>query len=347
MLGTVDDLDDVIRLAERIGIPAEIGRAYEIAAGVATITQNHELARRYIEDGLVYCSDQGLELYRLYLLAYRCQLALAEGRWDDATAGAELVLSIRRSSISPRILALVVLARVRARRGDPGAQRLLDEAWSLAEPTGELRRMGPVAMARAEIAWLAGDVEAVDRATTDVLDLALEGEDDWTVGELVRWRLRAGLTTDTSVAMAKPYALDPASAVEVWSGLGRPYEAILSLIDTDDEASLLDALEQLQRWGARPAATLVANRLRENGTRVVPRGPRPSTAANAASLTSREVEVLALLCDGLRNADIAASLVISRRTVDHHVATILRKLGARTRGEASAEARRLGLDQTG
>jgi DNA-binding NarL/FixJ family response regulator len=53
--------------------------------------------------------------------------------------------------------------------------------------------------------------------------------------------------------------------------------------------------------------------------------------------------VLALIARGLRNADVAERLFLSRKTVDHHVSAILRKLGARTRGEASAKAARLGL----
>jgi DNA-binding NarL/FixJ family response regulator len=79
--------------------------------------------------------------------------------------------------------------------------------------------------------------------------------------------------------------------------------------------------------------------------RVLPRGPWESTRANAAQLTARELDVLTLLADGHRNAEIAARLVVSRRTVDYHVSSILRKLGAHTRGEAVAEARRLGLIQ--
>ncbi len=62
-----------------------------------------------------------------------------------------------------------------------------------------------------------------------------------------------------------------------------------------------------------------------------------------AGLTGRELEVLALVAAGLRNAQIAERLVVSERTIEHHVSTILRKLDASTRGEAAATASRLAL----
>ena len=68
-----------------------------------------------------------------------------------------------------------------------------------------------------------------------------------------------------------------------------------------------------------------------------------ATRENPAGLTARELEVLALVAEGLRNAQIAERLVVSEKTVDHHVSAILRKLDVRTRGEASATAARLGL----
>jgi len=60
-------------------------------------------------------------------------------------------------------------------------------------------------------------------------------------------------------------------------------------------------------------------------------------------LTSREREVLELIAEGMRNRDIAERLVVSVRTVDHHVSAIMRKLQASTRGAAVVTARSRGL----
>jgi DNA-binding NarL/FixJ family response regulator len=87
---------------------------------------------------------------------------------------------------------------------------------------------------------------------------------------------------------------------------------------------------------------LVHERLRAIGASV-PRGPRQTTRANPAALTARELEVLRLVAHGLRNAEVAEQLVLSPRTVDHHVSAILRKLQAKSRGEATAAAAQMGL----
>ncbi len=75
----------------------------------------------------------------------------------------------------------------------------------------------------------------------------------------------------------------------------------------------------------------------------LPRGPRATTRQNQHGLTAREMEVLALVNEGLHNGQIADRLVVSVRTVDHHVEAILRKLGARTRADARVTATSLGI----
>ena len=79
------------------------------------------------------------------------------------------------------------------------------------------------------------------------------------------------------------------------------------------------------------------------GVRDLQLGPRGATKLNPAGLTARELEVPALIVDGLRNSEIAARLFLSEKTVDHHVSAILRKLGVSSRLKAAAEASRLGL----
>jgi len=83
--------------------------------------------------------------------------------------------------------------------------------------------------------------------------------------------------------------------------------------------------------------------LRACGRHVIPRGPKPTTRENPAGLTDRQVEILRLLADGRTNAEIAARLVLSVRTVDHHVSAVLQKLGVTSRREVAAAAAGLGL----
>jgi DNA-binding CsgD family transcriptional regulator len=231
--------------------------------------------------------------------------------------------------------------------GEPGALPLIAEAGELAAMRGELSRMGPVAAACAELAWLEHRLDDVEPMTEAAFELALERRSPWVLGELACWRHRAGLEQDVRFPVAEPYALELAGereeAARVWTAMGCPYESALALAWADDDEPLLRALAELQRLGARQAARIVSRWLRERGVRRLPRGPRAATCRNHANLTPRELQVLELVAIGKRNAEIAEQLFLSVKTVDYHVASVLKKLGARGRGEAAHLAVRTGL----
>ena len=143
----------------------------------------------------------------------------------------------------------------------------------------------------------------------------------------------------------EPYAAalrgDWRSAADAWLAVGDPYEHALALAESGQVEPCLAALPILDGLGAAPAVALVRRRLRGLGVTRLPRRPQPGTLTNPAGLTDRQLEILRLVAAGLSNAEIAQRLVVSTRTVDHHVSAILAKLGVPTRREAAARAAEL------
>jgi len=262
---------------------------------------------RCLQEGITYSDERDLGSGGFCLVGHLSEWSLLRGDWSGAADVAARVA--REGSYGHRLRPLSVLGRLRARRGDPDAQFVLDEALTPSSRLGGAFWIGMARAARAEAAWLARDPETTLAEARAGLDLVASA---WVTSELAYWRWKAGDTTSPPASVVEPYALQlagrPREAAARWRALGHPYEAARALSEVDTEDALREALAVFERLGAARAVGLLIQRLRVLGARGVPRGPRPSTRDNPAQLTGRELQVLVLLSEDLRNTEIADRL---------------------------------------
>jgi DNA-binding CsgD family transcriptional regulator len=347
-----DDPEGVAPLERSARLGREKGDHFAVGRALGNLGSSLGELRRYeegvatLEQAVAFDEEHDLDGLGGYAKSWLAKVRFEQGRWDEADRLAAEALVRRDVLIIIPITALAVRGRVRVRRGEPGGDAFLDEAWALAQPTGDLQRLWPIAGGRAEAAWLSGRADEMEGLVGPTYEQACELGVGWAIGELGFWLWRAGALPGAFDGAPEPYALhwsgDWRGAAEAWRRIGCPYEQAEALAD-GDEPALRESLAILSTLGAEPAADQVRAAMRRAGLGRVPARPRASTLAAPAQLTRRQLEVLALLENGLSNAEIASRLFISEKTAGHHVSAILQKLGATSRGEAAAAARKLGI----
>ena len=333
-----------LAIAREHGMEEAVGRAYANLASLAVLHRRFDALRRWCEEGIVHCEarDQDMFVARL-----RVRLAcgwMEQGEWQAGTE--ELAQLEALPAVTPLEAeqARHVQALIGLRRGDAaqetywsemldGSRRLTVDPWYM-----------PQSVARAEAAWLRGDVQLVGRIASQALPGALRSGERWRIGQLACWLARVGaLPAGFDASVCEPCAAelagDARGAARAWAALGCRYDAALALLQ-GDEAAQREAIAQLDDLGAAPAARVGRRRMRELGAADVARGPNRHARTDPLGLTARERQVLELLGRDLSNRDIAALLHRSERTIEHHVAGLLAKLGVRSRAAAASVARR-------
>ena len=341
------ELLDGVRAARELGQHEYVMRGYyNLAEGLWRLGRHAESAQ-YLDAAAEYGRDRDFQAHSYFVEARWQRLRLMRGEWGPAEDVLRRLLGERADPGMLGRETMPVLARLLVRRGDDRAAETLAVAARAAREADVLEWLVPTGMAHLEHSWLSGrPAAAADwadllRARTDRAGAAYHR------GELLRWLRRLGEPVSPFPGCPPEFAAgisgDWRTAAAAWERLGDPYERALELLESGEAEPTLEALAVLDGLGARPAATLARRRLRELGVVQVPRGPAGFVRVDAAGLTERQAEILRLLAAGMTNAEIAARLVVSVRTVDHHVSAVLQKLGVATRREAAAAVATLGL----
>jgi DNA-binding CsgD family transcriptional regulator len=345
-IGQMSDPDPTPSLAAyHEALAAGFTHEAHVALGNSThalMTWGHgRAAAEQVARAVSEAEEYELHHFAAYSRTMRAWLDARAGRWDAAERAA--TAEVTRGGSVAGLVARTVLAELAVRRGDEDAGTRVTALRADAERTGELERLVPVLDLLVERSLTAGTPPPAELLSSMTEQMASDPHLAVRVAAAARL---VGLDAPADTSLPSPYALvatgDWRAAADAFGREGWGYERALLQSFLDDEESLGEALATARELGAEPLVRRVSDRLRGCGY-AVPRGPRRSTQANAAGLTPRQVEVLELVVSGLSNLDIAEQLVLSERTVEHHVAAVLRKLGTSSRHAAARRAAELGM----
>jgi len=303
------------------------------------------------------------------------QLRFETGRWDEVLAEIEVLQeNLKEPTVAGVILG--VAATIRFHRGETEAARShLATAVSLARGIGD-RPLGLLALARSLDCEQAGAPADALAALTAAFDANAEdlGEVEELLGEAVRLAIQAGDQGTAKAIAGHADALAAGSeiphrqanalycrglldrdvsrlltAAERYHDAGRPLPRAKALeaaagyfVDADDRvqarAAFTTAVEVYNALGAAADAARLQAAFRAHGIRRGPHSKHRRAQSGWDSLTATEIKIAAFVEEGLSNPEIAARLLLSRRTVATHVSHILKKLNVNSRIDIARES---------
>jgi ATP/maltotriose-dependent transcriptional regulator MalT len=332
----LEELLEAHALADEIGDRHEATRALLSIGYSAMAWVRPDIAWKYTKWAIEYAEEYQVDTLLLYARHISAWLHLEEGAWAEA----ERIVG-RGPDSGPNVaqlLARTVLTSLAVRRGDPNAPERIEGLVEQAGLTGELERIGPALQAETEWSLTTGAPFPIARFEEAQRLLSKSAEPGWTGSSVAAWAAVAGVHLIFDGNAPEPHRAmiegDWCRAADLFGDVGWEYNRALMLSLLDTHEALGEAIDIARRLGAGPLEDRVGRRMRELGM-PVPRRPLESTLANPAKLTARQAEVLALLAEGLSNAELAERLFVSPRTAEHHVEAILTKLGVSSRREAA------------
>ena len=342
----VELLQQSLEIALKNSFHEHAARAYSNLGSIAVKLKDYVFAKKILDEGIQYCEDRDLYSWVLNMLSLKSFVKLETGEWNEAYTIADNLIKNEDKPRAFKISALLVAAKINFRSAKGDAAPLLQRAKTEAFKTMELQRIIPTLITLLEYEWLTGkpqmETEDLDRVINRIDQSIYAAENS----ELAFWLFKARNQRLTLKDTHKGYDLNGLANIRksaaIWRTAGCAYTEAFLLFEGSEEDKK-NALLIFQRLGASAIAEKIKMEMRSGGIKKIPRGIRESTKSNPAQLTNRELDILQLLQHAVQNKEIAGTLFISPKTVDHHISNILFKLDVNSRAKAVAEAIRLGI----
>ncbi len=335
-----------LEIALKNSFHEQAARGYSNIIGSSLGLKDYDLTRQFLQEGINYCEERDLDASKNYKLYLKSKLLLETGDWIHAASIVNNLLANPDQLGTVKMGALVILAKIKIRKGEADMLTLLQEAKKLAFKTKEHQRIVPVMVALLEYEWLTRNEIIAEEELKICVDLVQKADNIVLNSEFAFWLLKVRKQEIGLADLYEPYQLlrtgETRMAETFWEKLGCPYEKAFALFEGNEDDKK-NALMIFQQLGADAVYEKIKMEMRAHGIKKIPRGLRESTKTNPAHLTNRELDVLQLLQKGVQNKEIAGTLYISPKTTDHHISSIFFKLDVNSRSKAVTEAVRLGI----
>ncbi len=347
----IDYLQRSLNVALNHNLHEHAARVYTNTASSTVCGIDWEVTQRAVNEGVAFDTENDLDSWTNYLIGVMAQLKMEQSHLEEAETIASGVLALENQTLLMKLPSLLVLSKVSLRLGRDDSEALLNRALEDALSVGEPQYIIPAHLGLVEYGWQTDNPDMAIEHLEALQQVARIPPWTWRGADHAIWMHRYTIPYNIEIekSLPLPFQLevdgDYRAASKAWLDKGSPFRAAVALLQCPANLAATcfpDALKLLIECGANGTVQKVKTLARQykvdSAIDLAKRGPRRQSRQHPAGFTAKEQQIFPLLVEGMSNKEISESLSRSQRTIENHVASILRKLNVKNRMEAMLRA---------
>ncbi len=340
-----------LRVALQHDLHEHAARVYTNTASSTVCGIDWKVTQRAVNEGVAFDTEHDLDSWTNYLIGVMSQLKMEQSHLEEAETISAGVLALENQTLLMKLPSLLVLSRVRLRLGKEDAHELLKRALEHAISVAEPQYIIPAHLGLVEYAWQTDNSELAKSHLKSLQEVSLIPHWTWRGADHAIWMHRYGIPVNLpkDKTLPLPFKLemeqDYLAASQAWIDKGSPFRAAVTLMQCPKDqagnhfATAMDLLLACRANGTlQKLKSLAQDYGLDKQINLGRRGPRRQSRQHPAGFTAKEQQIFPLVVEGMSNKEISENLSRSQRTVENHVASILRKLNVKNRMEAMLRA---------